>query len=370
MFTTSAEFRGAVFHSYTAVSGADLYPAIGDTLYDLPVTDGEVRVDASAAVRRVLNNLQIASPDLLPSDAKNPAAPYGSEIRPWRGIRFPNGHIEKVPLGVFRITDADINDDGTPGLVVNGSDRSRVISRNRFTQPYVIAAGQNYATAIGTLVSDRLPGADILLADTDETTPLLVFDVEDDPWTHLQDMAKSFGHECLFDANGTFVLRPQTDPSDEQPVAWYAEGVNSVLLSIDRSLSDEPGYNGVLMRAESTTLPQPIQSLIWDMDPSSPTFADGPYGRVPAFQTSPYINSQTACDTAARAWLVRNIGGTDNVSFSIVPNPALDAGDVVGISRQLAHLERAGVVESLSVPLSATESMALTMRSRQLLVDA
>jgi hypothetical protein len=369
MYETSAAFRIKVLESHEVASGCDLYPANGVPIFGLPVTGGEVRVDNTASERRTVD-LDVASADLVPSDARDPLAPYGSEVRPWRGVRLDDGSLEIKPLGVFRITDADIRDDGVPGLSIKGSDRSRPVARNAFIDPWIIPANLNYVTAIGNMLADRLPGVDMTLAETAEVSPLLVFDIEDDPWSALQKMAAAFGHIVLFDADGNFVLRPQPDPSDDQPVAAFVEGAGSTLLSVDRSLSDEPGYNGVVMAAESTTLRQPIRAVVWDMDPDSPTYALGPYGKVPAFQTNQFITSQTGADAAARAWLIRNLGGTDTITLTAIPNPALDADDVVTARRLAAGVDQVGIVQALTMPLDVASSMSVTLRARQLLVDA
>lgn len=366
-YTSTAAFRRAILTSHNVASGCDLYPAAGPAIYGIPVVGGHVRIDNSASERRT-TAIDLAGADLIPEGALNPLSPYGAEVRPWRGITYPDGSTEIMPLGVFRISTVSVKDDGTPSLSIEGSDRSRPLSRNKFVDPYVVPAGRNYATAIGELVQNRMPGVDMALAETAETTPLLVYDTEDDPWDHILEMAKAIGFEALFDADGQFVLRPQPDPSDDQPLARFVEGADSVLLSLDRGISDDPGYNGVVMRAESTTLPAPLRSVVWDLDPTSPTFADGPYGRVPAFQSSPYIATQTACDAAARAWLVKNLGGTDSITLSAVPDPSLDASDVAVVRRAASKVDQASVIEALTIPLEVDSDMSVTLRTRQLLV--
>lgn len=388
MYTVSTRWQESIRRSHVVVFRADILPPAGPAIIGVPIVDGSVTVDSTAAVRRTLT-CTLADPtgQLIPIGATSALAPYGSIIKPWRGIKYPDGSKELMPLGAFKITNSDTADKGTPSLQIDGSDLSWAVARNKFTDPYVIGAGQNYATAIGTLADNRYGGQMQQLDATSEVTPLIVIDVQEDPWQHLQDMAASFGAEVLYDQDGTFILRIQHDPTGDQIAVAYATGDNpltrtallgsssglpaaAVLIDTDRKLSVDPGYNGVVMVAESTTLPAPIRTVLFDMDPQSPTYSLGAYGQVPAFQSSPFITSQAGCDAAAAAWLKLNIGGTEDVTFDIVPDPSLDADDLVRIVDARENLDTIGMITGLTIPLNITDSMPITLRPRQILVTA
>lgn len=389
MYTVSTKWQRSIRESHTVIFRADIYPAGGPPIVGVPIVAGSVQVDATAAVRRTLQSCVLADPtgQLIPIDATSALAPYGSMIRPYRGIQYPDGSTELMPLGVFLITDADASNRGTPTLTVEGSDFSWAVARNKFTDPYVIGAGQNYGDAIAALADNRHGGDTQLITPTEQTTPLIVIDVQEDPWQHLADMAGGFGFEVLYDQDGAFVLRRVHDPTDDQIVVAFATGDNPLtmlgllstssglpaaanLVDTDRKLSVDPGYNGVVMVAESTTLPTPLRTVLFDMDPASPTYALGPYGMVPAFQSSPFITTQDGCDAAATAWLSKNLGGTEDVTFDIIPDPALDADDVVRVIDDRIKLDTIGVIQSLTIPLSITDSMPITLRPRQILVTS
>lgn len=389
MYPTSKLWPQYIRGSHTVISRADLYPVAGPPIFGLPITAGNVTVDSTSNVRRTLDcEIADQTGQYTPSDVFAVAAPYGAIIRPWRGILYPDGTSELLPLGVFRISSLEVTDDGVPALKISGSDYSRTVARNKFIDPYVITAGQNYATAIATLADDRLPGLDQNLDSTAEVTPLIVIDAQEDPWQHLQDMAAGFGFEVFYDQDGGFVLQQSHDPTDDQVQLVYASGEDAavltaaddgsatslpaaaVLLDTDETYSDEPGFNGVVMVAESTTLPTPFRTVLWDMDPTSATYSQGPYGQVPDFQSSPFITSQAACDAAAAAWLKKHLGGTDDVSFSIIPDPSLDAGDVIRIKRSASNLDTIGVITGLTIPLAVTDKETVTLRSRLALVSS
>lgn len=392
MFAVSDRWKKAIRSSHTVVSYVDVYPwqPGAAPFYGVKVLSGGVTVDSTSSVRRTLDCVlaQDTAGRLIPSTVFSPTAPYGSWARPFRGIQYPDGTVEVMPLGWFRITQAENDDAGAgPGIHLTGSDKSEPVSANIFTDPYVIGAGQNYATAIATLADNRHPGDVQTIMATDQITPLIVIDVGEDPWQHLTDMANSFGGECFYDQIGGFVLRLQPDPTVDLVTATYAAGEDlatlsmsdgagvtlgaaAVLLETDHILSTQPGYNGVVMTAESTTLPAPLRTVLFDVDPTSPTYSLGPYGKRPSVQSSPYITSQQSCDAAARAFLIKNIGGTEPVTFAIIPDPALDADDVARVVRTSSGLDITGVIQSMTIPLTISERQDITLRPRQSLVVA
>ena len=147
----------------------------GGAVGDLPVAHraGQVDVDRTATVRRRLA-LTCADPlgDLTPERAGDLLTPYGTELRPYMGVVYDDGTVEVCALGVFRISQVSIVDDSGTGTASGGGtstgsssirqtghpggltidieayDKSRTVSRDKFTAPYTIAEGTNVITAI------------------------------------------------------------------------------------------------------------------------------------------------------------------------------------------------------------------------------
>lgn len=355
------------------------------------ITGGSVTIDRTAAVRRS-TRLQVApygaagvitdtavleqlSESLIPKDGKDTFAPYGNKVRLWYGIKIPGyvnnflgNSIATWELGVFRLSKVDVSDDGTPTLDVSAYDDSRTISRNKLTKPWIVGAGTNYGDAIIALCQDRLPGLQARPHDVTSTTPNLVVDPESDPWKTVSDWAASIGCEVYIDRSGFLVISEEPDPEND-PVTWtYKDGTedaNAVLLSVNRSMSDEPGYNGIILTSESNTLEAPIKVEVWDDDPASPTFAQGPYGRVPKFVSNPYVVEMTQAAKAAYAELLKTVGGTEELNFAIIPNPAHEPGDIVRVVRPLSRTDMTAVIDSMTVPLAVTEAMSIKTRERR-----
>lgn len=368
MYALSAEAAAALRQSHTVDSIVEVYDA-GELIGTLPVLAGGVTVDATAAIRRSLD-VTVVDDDgsWLPVTETSALTPYGNEVRPYRGILLPSGDVEYVPLGVFGISAANVTDTGNGVTIqVQGYDRARRVQRARWTDPYVIAAGTNYATAIQDLIANRLPGTIFSFMLTTRTTPLLVLGVErdHDPWKLAQEMAAALGAELFFDADGVCVLRPEPDPATA-PVSWsYAEGEEAMILGVKRSLSDEGAYNHVVVTGESTSNTAPVRGEARDEDPASPTYYLGDFGDVPFFVTSRYVTSSAMAVDAAEALLLRVRSLTERVSFPSIVNPAHEGSDVVTVVRAEAGVDDLYVLESFTIPLGATQAMEATTRKRR-----
>jgi hypothetical protein len=359
--------------------------------YQFGVEDGDVKVDRTAQVRRscdltvtpfgapgqIIDStvLEQLAETLIPADGKDVFAPYGNKIRIFYGIRIPGytnpsdgTAMYKWSLGLFRLSTVDISDDGVPTMSITGYDDSRTISRNKLTLPWIVAAGTNYGDAMIALCQDRCPGLKALPHTVTPVTPQLVVDQESDPWKVVTEWAASVGSEIYINRNGELVIRDEPDPA-ENPIDWtYDDGTtnkNATLLSLNRGMSDDPGYNGIVLLSESNTLQFPIRVELWDDDPDSPTYALGQYGKVPQFQSSPLITDPTQAGIMATAELLKALGATETLDFAVIPNPAHEAGDLVRVIRPLSRTDSVSILESFSIPLSVTQSMPIRTRERR-----
>lgn len=360
--------------------------------YQFGVVGGDVTVDRTSQIRRSLSldvtaygasgsvisstgALEQIADTLLPDDGKDIMAPFGNKIRIWYQIAVP-GYVSPddgstfyaFPLGLFRISSADVSDDGVPKLQITGYDDSRYISKAKLTAPWIVAAGTNYGDAIIALCQNRLPTLQANPHTVTKTTPQIILDPESDPWQAVTDWAAAIGCEVFLDRNGALTIQDEPDPTAD-PVVWtYQDGTldaNAVLLSVNRGLSDEPGYNGIVLTSESTTLPAPIRIELWDDDPDSPTYALGPYGKVPYFKSSPLVVDYTGGGLMAITELRKVIGGTESLDFAIVPNPAHEPSDIVRAVRPLSKTDSTAVLDSFVIPLEVTSPMTIRTRERR-----
>ena len=272
---------------------------------------------------------------------------------------LPSGP-EMVPLGVFRIHTSAV--DGVSLVTsISGEDRSRLVSRARFEEPYHIAAGTNYNDAIEAMISDGVSGLEFLFPSTSFTTPALTFDAQSDRWEAAQKMSKSIGNEILFDGLGRCLQRP-TPTFSADPVATITEGFN--LTDIGLTLDANDVYNRVIAESRNASTGETFRGVATDDDPASPTRYAGEFGQSPRFFYSEFIASDAQAESAAASILVGELGVPTRVQFSVVPDPRLECSDVVHMRRESLGIDSLHIIETLNMGLGPEDTMSGTTRAQ------
>lgn len=346
---------------------------------------------------------QVVDSGLVPGDSGfDDVTPFGNEVRLWRGVEvtisLPQNYAslgaayatytalgaaaptygslaqaslsvtesEEVPLGVFVITDVDVQASrGATTLQIKGSDRALRVQRNRWTQPYSIASGANVATALQALLEDRYDDVVCSFTATTTTVPAVVLGAEtdNDPWKDAQRIAESAGLDLYFDGDGIARLEPVTDYTDATPDAVYRENDEAMVIGLTRNISIAKTYNGVIATAEGSGTGDTFRGEAWDDDETSPTYRYGPFGQVPRFYSSPLITSQTGADSAAAAILAKSKGAVEAVEWDQIVDPSLEAGDVVAVTNSATKVDRVMVLDRVTIPLSARGAMRAVART-------
>lgn len=338
------------------VQAATLYP-----------TGGSVTVDANRGVRRDCT-ITLADVDgsLTPRTAGAALTPFGNEVKLWRGLVYDDGTTEEVPLGVFVITAVDVADDGS--ITVTGVDRSARIAWNRWTSAYTLTS-QDLSTSLDDLLSDRWPSVETNFDPLNLSIKTTTFEGGDssDPWASAQSIASQFALDLAFDADGHARLQRLPNLSTATAAATYAATSSSTLVSVGRSLSSEGTYNGVVVVVEGSDTTAPFQAVAWNTDPSSPTYWLGKFGQRPRFFSSPLVTTKDDAQDAADTMLQYALGLSERVAFNIVPDASLDVWDVVSITNTTTGTSGDFMIEALTVPLLATETMSVTAREKTVL---
>lgn len=447
MYPVSPEFREAIRRPHVAVSKAEVWRE-EERVLALDVLDGQVEVDGRRSVRRTCSvrlvsqrpelltvyetpsygqlaalfanysALAVAAPTyaaaafvggesqvlvdtgIVPDDAFDALAPFGNELRLWRGImvnkfvhlnyaalvsytynslatQWPtygavqqagaNADVEElVPLGVFEIEEVRIVDGkGGISIEVTGSDRSTLISKNSWTDVYTIASGTNAGTAVQTLLENRYDEVQSRFTATSWTTPQVVFgtDAGGDPWADARNLAEATGNDLYFDGEGVAIFEPVPSYEETTPVATYIEDEEAMILDLTRSLSNANTFNGVIVTGEGTEAGGTIRADVWDDDTSSPTYYLGVFGKRPYFYSSPLILTQTQAVNAGYAFLADLSGATENVEWNQIVDPSLDPGDVISVQNTGTKVSRILVLDRVTIPLAANATMSATART-------
>ena len=301
--------------------------------------------------------------EFVPETGFSPLSPFGNELHIWRGITYDDGSVEDVPLGVFIITNVEVSDNDQGVVInVNGVDRSLKVARNRWTAPYVATAG-NIVDVIETILIDRFTDIEIDFPDVDLQINQLVFQTGADPWAGVVSVAEKSGYDLYFDAEGVCTLQAFPDPSTATPSTFYLENEEAMLLGINRRITTEYTYNGVILTAEGTAMLEPYRAEAWDDDVNSPTYRYGPFGEVPIFLTSTLLTSLEVAQSSAQKLLGRYTGAAEEISWSQIVNPAHDVYDIVQVQNSGARINVVLIIDSMSIPLSPTESMSAKARA-------
>lgn len=384
----SARFAQLVTGSYQVVSrvevlGPSAAGGIGPVLLDsanpatpLVVSGGQIKVDGQASFRRYIANLVIVDPTgaLVPTTAAGYFSPLANnELRLSVGIMV-DGAPEYVPQGVFQLEGAKTADsDEGLTITVSAYDRARRYSRARRTSPKVFDVASNtlITDAITSLLTDAVPGTVVAHGPVPYLMPSQVLDTGGDPWAFARTLAASIGYELFFDRYGNCILAPVPDPNTAGSPNWvYAEGAGA-LLTVNRDQSNEAVFNGEIVTGENPSIGSPVRAIVWDSEPSSPTYYLGAYGQVPDLVQSDKVSTVDQAVAMATGLLNRNKQLTEKVTFSIVPNPAIDVLDAVQVIRVKSGFPSSGpgsnalVVDGFTIGLGATDGpMVCTARQR------
>jgi hypothetical protein len=361
------EFLAEIRRSHTIISWIDVTSPTNETTR-LAATGGSITDDATAETRRRCSvTCYDATGSLTPKSAQDLLTPYGTEIRPYRGVIYADGRTEVIPLGVYRISQVDVEDQvgGSPDIKIEGFDRSRTVMRDKFIEPYTVAKDTKLVDAIKKIIARTFPDVewDAISKDMAATAPL-VYDANTSPWEAATALAKSLGCELYFSATGKLVLAPPADAkANPAPDFDYIEGKGCTMTTFASRFTDDPGYNGVILEGASVGDDKPpVRAVAWDDEPTSPTYRKGPYGEVPTFIQDENITKQEDADNAVKSLLQAQLGFSQQVTITCWPNPALHSGSIIKVERKRSGATGLYTIDSHTIPMQASETATIVAR--------
>lgn len=372
MWSRSQLFDNAVAESHEVALHAAIWrPGLRSLLIDdLEIDGGSVTTSRTAAVRGTCT-VNVADTDgalggILPKGRQSVPA---VEIVLQRGIHYPNGSFELLPLGIFGLSGVSRKRGSV--YTLTGSDRARRVARNRFLATYVVATGQRYVDAAAALVASRLPfpiDAQVVATSGAVVSNAIVYLEQGDPWDAARKLCAAAGAEMYWDRLGRLIIQDVAQPS-ASPVWSYLDDENSALLDdTEWVLSDEPGYNAVLARGDSSENATAVpRALVVDNNPASPTYFYGDYGPVPEFYSSPLLTTNTVAQKAAAGRLQKRLGANDAMTLATIPHPAQDPADTVRV--RYDDIDQTMIVDSVSMPLTITAAASISVRAQVALED-
>ncbi|MEM9609923.1 MAG: DUF5047 domain-containing protein [Actinomycetota bacterium] len=325
----------------------------------VPISDGSVTSDAQAQVRGQAK-ISVPDPSYAPLLVSDRLSVGGAELQVYRTV-----NDTAFPLGVFRIDLSEVDDTGdalTTG--VTAYDRSQAVNRARLETTKVIAAGTNYVDAIVELVQEAVPWVEVVSSATTRTTPQIVLDGQSERWTECVRIAEAIGFVCYFDQLGRLNVHPEPTTAGAA-VRTIGDGPGGVLVKAGLRWSVEGVHNAVIATGDGDA--GPFYGAAYDLDPTSVTYYLGTFGQAPRFYSSEFFTSDAQAVEAAQGILERYLGVPRSVTFDMVPDPALAAGNVVRIERETLGIVENHLIDRITIPLTpegvasaATRTQVLT----------
>lgn len=366
-YSWSQRFAQELKYSHRIATKVELW-ADGNYVQELVVTDGNIRISSKEIRRRAELTVLNPSFDLVPENMLDKLAPAGNEIHLYRGLLLSTGEEELMPLGVYTIDDVRVDESGNGHqLRLDCFDYGRRVQRARFVNDYTIDAGTLVVDAIQTMVSEAIPNVQFDVEGTiSDATPARFYEAGKDRWAAVQSLALNIGAEVFFDGHGHCVIRyVDTNTHAVAPVWEFdVESPTNTLMYINKRLHNSDTYNHVIVSGESTATGKPIRAEAADLNPASPTYVFGKYGRVTYHHQSSQITTVEQAQQVAAALLQKGLGATESIDLTNVVHPGLDIGDAIYVNVPKTKTRAIYQIDSITIPMIAIRGMNIGCRER------
>jgi len=367
MQVTSPEFNAALESN---VRQWDVYVSIirkGQVIAYIRdgILEGAVRFSNTAIRRTCRFSFVDVTGEFLPVDDHAITAPRGDEFRVRKGLtwRQADGTLksEYVSLGTFVITETNVLRTEGGGAVIEmaGSDRAEAIRRRLFRVPYVVADGTSVADAISGICLSRYD-TPINMVEDGDTTPELLYDIGDDPWSAVQEIAQGANQYAYYDPDGVLTTRRNNIHGGEPTgVTYRTTDTKSMVLDVQRSILSDNVYSGVIIHVEHPDR-DPIHAEVWDEDPESATYILGPFGRQPLYIETTTIKTQAQADRLADHLVHGVVAGFGTkvvhqrqaARLTTIGHPGHDVGDRVRVHDEATKTQKWWAIIGGSVPIT------------------
>lgn len=330
MWPVSERWDAALRGAARPAARATIYPPAGEA-FEARLLAWSVTADRTAQVRRTCS--ATLDPDTV--RGLSGVTVLGAYLQLDVGLDYLDGSSELIPQGYFRI-DSENTERPDGGIAITGYGREKAIADDAFTVPRT-ATGAATLELIETLLLETIPDA-IVVVRTVRDADISRITWETDRWGAIDgtdaSLARSIGVEVWADGRGRFVISDV--PTLADPVVWTVDsGAGGVLVTASASTSVENVHNVIVATGDASDGTVPVGPIIvQDTLEASPTRVGGPFGRRVRHYSSPLLRTPAQAETAARSVLANSLGLTQGLSFSSVPNPALEPGDVVLVTAQ------------------------------------
>lgn len=381
MLESSDKFLSHLRSSHQRLQRGRIWLPDEDGIYQdmgtVGIAEGSLSIDGTRDIRRqatlkvssLLSTLVDLNDTAAARDFFESLTANSAEIDIELGIRYPDMSEEWINVARLRIEESTLDSVAAALNITAAYDAGTRVSDFGILLPWGPYTPEGvkltYLQAIKTLVDASYPSAhpptwiidpavDAVALPPDGTA------VTGSRWTAIKNFAQAINVEVYADHMGRWVIEPINEAVGH---VWsVTSGEDGVLVGETTTFSRREQYNAVGIRWESPTGSSGLVYVV-DNDPKSPTYYDGPFGRKPRpEETNQSITEEQQAIDAAWALLAKTKGKTRGIDLTILHNPLLVPGDVLGVYFPDGTAER-HVIDVITLPLgSSGASMALQTR--------
>jgi hypothetical protein len=320
------------------------------------ILSGNVSYDRKWEVRRTFRaTLADEDASLAPLQAGDEFAP-GSRVRIDRGVAFGSEVLWQT-LGTYELTNFGTRMAGS--LTIGGEDPFLAL-RQPFGEVLNLPPGIALTDAIREMLEPVLgDSTDWSLDGGHQRVRLGRSFPETDERLHAAvQLADDFGAELYADRAGLPVLQPRTDPNDATVAHTYRQSEGEARATSLERQGDFRPYNRVVVIGEPPGggLYRAEASIT---DTASPFHEDRIGLRVAPLHRSAQIVTQEQANTVARSLLVEHSLWSDTAVWLGVPDPLVEAGDVMALVEPRTQTDASFVIDRVTLPV-ALGSMNIT----------
>lgn len=310
---------------------------------------------------QVTRQLQFSVPyELYPSDPSDLLAPFGNEIRAFRGVRLGDGDTTYT-WQIFRGKIRQVRQYSTGNTSLSCTDRAADVVDHAFVNPQNSQTSNSIYQEFVRLVTDAVPDPSFGASDS-FPGPVQPLTWALDRGSALDEMARANSAIWYTLANGDFVMRryPWTRPG-ATPVVTLSNAVEGT-INYHEALRDRNAiHNVVTVTGERLTGQVPVYATASDNNPASPTYVGGGFGIRSLLDRLQTPSTPGGAAGAAQERLAVSIAPTEAFQLRCAPDASLELGDVVTLV--IDGREVTQVVSALSMPMGVDGDMFLSTRS-------
>lgn len=343
--------------------GTDLSATIpnaftGQRFGGLAIINGSVSATLNSRVARTLSITVPAG--MYPRDESGLLAPFGNEIRAFRGVVMGDG-TTTYSWPVFRGRIQEVTLDSTAGLcTVTCFDRAADVADNGFVSPQNSQPANSINSEWRRLITDAVPDA-VFGASDDFDALVAALTWEFDRASALDEMARSVSALWYPLAAGEFVLRRVAWAFDQPLVFALTDAPGGTVSSFAARRSRDAIFNVVTVTGERLNGDAPVHATAMDLTVGSPTNVNGAFGVKSRLERLQNPSTQGGAQSTAQSLLRAYIAPVEEFTIQAVPDAALelgDAGTLLVDGREVVQ-----VVTSFALPLDLSGDMTISTRS-------